>query len=112
MKPKWKNITLIILGVYALVITYFYFRPEPVNYDPGFVQARYDSLQLEFNDLATEVDQVRTDNKKKANRIDSLENLKPKLKYVYIEKSNYIDIADFNVIVNEFSGIFSKNHIR
>jgi spore coat polysaccharide biosynthesis protein SpsF (cytidylyltransferase family) len=111
-KTVVERIALIIATLVAIIFIVLYFRKEPVIYDQEFIDARYEYLDSTYQVTLGELNDIKKQNKKRDAYIDSLETLKPKVTYVYLEKSKEIDSAHSNAIVNEFSDIFTNNGIE
>ena len=50
--------------------------------------------------------------KKYESNIDSLEGLKSKIKYIYIEKDRKIDSASANDVAADFEKLFAANNVK
>jgi hypothetical protein len=111
-KTVVERIALIIAISVAIIFIVLYFRKDPVIYDQQLIDSRYEKLKVEYQVTLNELNEIKQINKKRDLKIDSLENLKPIITYVYIEKSKEIDSANSNIIVNEFSDIFTKYGIK
>lgn len=107
-----ERIALIIATVVAVIFIVLYFRKEPAVYDQELIDSRYKQLELEYQATLDELNNIKEVNIKRDATIDSLQTLKPKLTYVYIEKSKEIDNANTIGVVNEFSDIFTNNGIE
>lgn len=113
MKWSWQQIlAFAIVTIVAIVFAYLYFKPEPALFDSKLLQMQYDSLKVQKTRLESEISVLQADNKAKKVRIDTLENKKPKIKLIYVNKSKEIDNANVGTVVNEFSSIFATGGIK
>lgn len=113
MQINWKHIVLFtFVTITAIVYAYLYYKPEPIVFDDHLLREIQNNLEMENKSLQDQVEQLATTNDKKEKLIDSLQSLKPKIKYVYIQKSNEIDSASVGTLINEFAHIFATSHIK
>lgn len=115
----YKNIGLVIWIIVTVVLAYFVFKSNPNPIDDTVLNARIDTLEKEKKVLIGNVihrDSINAIDKKIISvyglREDSLLNVINKNKNKYDSEFNKAKNANANVLVSEFSNIFSENNIR
>jgi len=115
----YKNIGLVIWIIVTLLLAYFVFKPNRNPIDDKVLNVRIDTLEKEKKALIGNVihrDSLNEIDKKIISayelREDSLINVINKNKNKYDSEFNKAKNANANVLVSEFSNIFSENNIR
>lgn len=106
-----KTITIIILSIALAIVSYIAFGKDAPVFDNTLVESQLKSLKQENDSLLTDAKMHQQKETKFEAKIDSLENLKPQIKYEYEKKYTQIDNANINGVVNDFKGIFADNNI-
>lgn len=115
----YKNIGLVIWIIVTLFLGYHFFKPNVNPIDDTVLNARIDTLEKEKKVLIGNVihrDSINAIDKKIISvyelREDSLINVINKNKNKYDSEFNKAKNANANVLVSEFSNLFSENNIR
>lgn len=115
----YKNIGLVIWIIVTVVLAYFVFKPNFNPIDDTVLTARIDTLEKEKKVLIGNVihrDSINAIDKKIISvyelREDSLLKVINKNKNKYDSEFNKAKNANANVLVSEFSNLFSENNIR
>lgn len=111
-KINYKSAYIVIVTIVAIVFVYLYFKPTPVDFDQQLIQMRVDSLDAQNKRLISVVGNLTEENKAKATRINALENLKPQIEKVYVQKSNEIDNSNAIGVIVELNDVFTTERIR
>lgn len=114
-QPKMdkKNIIIVCLLVALVAVSWIAFgkdNPSPVDntlLKKRLVQLESEKVKLTmaFNKQVAKADEYKSKN-------DSLEKLKPNIKYEYIKKVNQIDSSNTSLLVNDFNNVFTNNDIK
>jgi len=115
----YKNIGLVIWIIVTLFLGYQFFKPNVNTIDDKFLNARIDTLEKEKKVLIGNVihrDSLNAIDKKMLSiyelREDSLLNVISKNKNKYNGEFTKANNATANVLVSEFTNIFTDNNIR
>lgn len=115
----YKNIGLVIWIIATVILSYLVFKPNESLIENKFLNARIDTLQKEKKVLISNVyhrDSLNLINKKTISifelREDSLLNVISKNKSKYNGEFTKANNATANVLVSEFTNIFTENNIR
>lgn len=111
LKDK-RNIAIIILVIALAVVSYIAFAPKPVPYDKKLFEDEIRKLNNEKKQLDSAYAVEKGKTKSFVSQIDSLEKLKQKPIYVYIEKTKQIDNASANGVVSELNNVFAGSNIK
>jgi hypothetical protein len=108
-----KDIIIIILCIALAVVGYIaYTPPKPIDSYEKFFQAEVKRL----NELNQKAFLIIEERDKKigifTGKIDSLQNLKPKIHIEYVSKYKEIDDANANSVANDFKRIFANANIK
>jgi len=109
-----KNIVaLIVCCLLTAFLTYKFTQKEVViDFDKQWYENRQAQLKREIdslnNRLSLEYQKMDTYNSK----IDSIENVKQKIKYIYVKKYKEIDSASVGNVIGEFDRIFSDSGVK
>ena len=113
---KIKNVFTISFFIILITGLLFFYKityKEVTNkIEANTLKKKYDSLNLVIDSLSLKLIRILEQRELYENKIDSLQELKPKIVIKYVNKSNKIDESSVITIVNEFEGIFSKNSIK
>lgn len=90
---------IIILVVAITIVSYIAFKKESAVFDDILYQKRINELEAEKDSLLISIEKGSEKEKKYIHTVDSLQNLKPKIQYVYIEKYKFVDNA--NIVSND-----------
>jgi len=112
MTINYKHIIFVVVCFVAIFYAYMYYKPEPPVIDEDIINSIRLDLEYKNQVLQTKVDELKINNKAKQGTIDSLQSLKPKIKYVIIEKNNEIDNASVGGLINEYNRLFSTSRIK
>ena len=102
--------SILMLGLWLIIaIRQCSFTPDPVkstttefiDVELKRLEARNKTLQNKITLLEAKLDRSQT-------KIDSLTNLKQKIKYVYIDKIHSVDTMGFGSLLHEFRIILTK----
>lgn len=115
----YKNIGLVIWIIATVILAYLVFKPNVNPIDDTVLNARIDTLEKEKKVLIRNVlhrDSLNSIDKKIISvyelREDSLLNVISKNKSKYNGEFTKANNATANVIVSEFTNIFTDNNIR
>jgi len=106
-----KTIAIIILVILAAVFGYMAFKPAPI-YDDALAKHELARLNRENDSLLTDIAKHTTQISVFNAKIDSLENLKPKIQTIYVTKIKEIDSASAGHLINSFTTIFADNNVE
>jgi len=102
--------TIFVLSLYAIFFPFWNEKPSTLDdtiYKEQIseLNKKNDSLKLS---IQNKIDEIKTMELK----IDSLENLKPKIQIRYVEKIKEIESANAIDVYNDFKRIFANNNIK
>lgn len=106
-----KTIVIIILSIALAIVSYIAFGKDEPVFDNTLVENQLKALKQENDSLMADANKHIEKETKFEAKIDSLENLKPQIQYIYEKKYAQIDNANINSVVNDFKGIFADNNI-
>lgn len=115
----YKNIGLVVWIIVTVILAYIVFKPNEKIYDESFLNARIDTLQKEKKVLINNVmhrDSLNEISKKEISYIslknDSLLTVISKIPTKYEGLYSKANNATANVLVAEFTNIFTNNNIK
>lgn len=90
---------------------YFDEQPQPQSFEK-YYRERTNELLLEKDSLINVIRQTFDKTKEYEQKIDSLQKLKSKISYVYINKYKEVDSSYAVGVADKFTSIFAKSGIR
>jgi hypothetical protein len=106
------NKIISVLIVLLLILSYIVFNRETHIFDNTLFQKRESELKQTIDSLQNIVNSEILIRDKYEQKLDSLQNLKEKIKYVYVSKNNKIDSASVSDVVSEFKSIFAEGNVK
>jgi len=107
-----KTFVITILSILVLILGYVAFKPKPAQYNDSILKYVLNRLKTANDSLIKEIARGDAEIIAYNSKIDSFQNLKPKIQTIYVTKYKEIDNANAGDIINEFSGVFSKIGIK
>ena len=106
-----KDLRVITIILLIGLCFFLYFNKKDINFEKDLYDEKITLLKKERDSLNSLYFNSLEKIGCYKSQIDSLQNLKRKIKYVYIEKYKEIDSANAIDVYNKFKDIFSKNNI-
>jgi hypothetical protein len=107
-----KTWVIIALSVLVVIFGWIAFKTEPPPYDIGLINSQVKAKEIENALLKESLASEKLLRIKLFQQNDSLGNLKPKIEYRYVTKTNEIDNASVGDVVNDFQSVFTKDNIK
>ena len=110
-KSAWVLVVIIILS-YGV---YFYWLIKGRNNiikPKTEIENRFKKLEADKKRIEKRLDSINNVATILYSKIDSIENLKPKITIKYVTKYNKIDNSNTNDLCKEFERIFTANHVK
>jgi hypothetical protein len=106
------SLIISVLIVLVLILSYIVFNRETHIFDDTLFKKRESELKQRIDSLDNLV-KIEIENKiKYEQKLDSLQKLKEKIKYIYVSKNNKIDSASVSDVVSEFKSIFAEGNVK
>jgi hypothetical protein len=112
MKIDSKIITIILLVIALVVVSWIAFQPAPVNYSEQLIKEEVSRLSKENIELTDKISERNVYISSIERKNDSLENLKPKIKIQYDTIYKKIDNSSAGAIANQFTNIFTNANVK
>ena len=107
-----KDIVILILSFALITLSYFHFKKTDSVLDDSLFKQRESELKQRIDSLQSVVNNETLIRDKYEQKLDSLQNIKEKIKYVYVSKNNKIDSASVSDVVSQFKSVFADGHVK
>lgn len=106
---KFSSIFFVII---LILLAYIFHKDYVYEQKKSNFQSFFDSIAKQNCALLTEIDSVESKSDSLLLVVDSLNNSKVKIKYVYEKEFKRLDSSSANDILREYHRVFSKHNIK
>lgn len=112
MKIDKKTIVIIILVILVAILSYIAYKPSVEVIGDNILKLEKERLESENKALLGQISSRDSVIKTLNVKITELENLKPKIKTIYVTIYKKIDTLNCTGVADDFKNIFSKAGIK
>lgn len=106
-------VTIFFACLITSYLTYKIMGKTPtIDFQKEWYEKRQSELKREIDSLSNKLSVEFKNSDMYESKIDSIENVKQKIKYIYVTKYKEIDTASVGSIVNQFQDLFTKSGVK